>query len=118
MPPSEVNQKYPSAGSILKKVGPNPTLGAVKTPPFYAVRIQPADIGAAKGLRGDGQARLLRGDGSVIPGLYAAGNDLHSIMGGTYPGPGITIGPGLVFGTLAGRGAAARAKAKGQTIAA
>ncbi|MEZ5448830.1 MAG: FAD-binding protein [Thiolinea sp.] len=52
----------------------------------------------------------MRADGSVIDGLYACGNDMHSIMGGRYPGPGITIGPGIVFGFLAARHASARAQ--------
>ena len=30
-------------------------------------------------------------------GLFACGNDMASIMRGTYPGPGITLGPALVF---------------------
>lgn len=93
---------------------PNPTLGAIKTAPFYAVKLHPADIGSAKGLQGDTLARLLRADGSVIEGLYACGNDLNSIMGGTYPGPGITIGPGIVFGYIAAQHASQRAKAHPQ----
>ncbi|MGB0662011.1 MAG: FAD-binding protein [Mangrovicoccus sp.] len=97
----------------------NPTLGPVSTPPYYAIKLQPADIGTAKGFAADCSARLLRADGSVIEGLYAVGNDLHSIMGGTYPGPGITLGPGIVFGSLAGRHASARAtQKKGQSVAA
>lgn len=90
--------------------GRNPTLGPLTTGPFYAVTLWPGDIGSATGLVADTDARLLREDGSVIPGIYAAGNDLQSIMGGVYPGPGITIGPGIVFGAIAGRHAAARAK--------
>lgn len=90
-------------------VSPNPTLGPVAAPPFYAVKLQPADIGTAKGYATTPSTELVRADGSVISGLYAVGNDLHSIMGGTYPGPGITLGPGLVFGAIAGRHAAARA---------
>ena len=39
----------------------------------------------------------------MIAGLYAVGNDMNSIMGGVYPAPGITIGPGLVFAYLATR---------------
>ncbi|MEN9889764.1 MAG: hypothetical protein RLY78_59, partial [Pseudomonadota bacterium] len=42
-----------------------------------------------------------------LPGLWAVGNDAASIMGGIYTGPGITLGPGIVFGTLAGRAARA-----------
>lgn len=80
---------------------PNPTLGELKTAPFYAVQLQPADIGAAQGLVGNEQGQLLDNNGLPIPRLYACGNDLNSIMGGTYPGPGITIGPAIVFAYMA-----------------
>ena len=53
------------------------------------------------GLVTDERARVLREDGSVIPGLYAAGNVSSAVMGNTYPGPGGTIGPAIVFGYLA-----------------
>jgi succinate dehydrogenase/fumarate reductase flavoprotein subunit len=82
---------------------PNPTLGPIASAPFYAVRLYPSDIGAATGLLTDANAQLIDTDGQPIPGLYACGNDMHSIMGGVYPGPGITIGPGMVFGYLAAR---------------
>ncbi len=45
--------------------------------------------------------RALRDDGSVIEGLYAAGNVSSPVMGHTYPGPGGTIGPAMTFGYLA-----------------
>jgi len=83
--------------------GPNPTLGALGTAPYYAVKLWPGDIGSAMGLAGDENGQLLRRDGSAIAGLYACGNDLQSIMGGVYPGPGITLGPAIVFGALAAR---------------
>jgi succinate dehydrogenase/fumarate reductase flavoprotein subunit len=76
---------------------PNPTLGPIATPPFYAVRLYPGDIGAANGLVTGTEAQVLDGDNRPIAGLYACGNDMQSIMGGTYPGPGITLGPGLTF---------------------
>jgi succinate dehydrogenase/fumarate reductase flavoprotein subunit len=78
--------------------GPNATLGALGTPPFYAVRLYPCDIGSAQGFVTDADARVLREDGSPIENLYAIGNDMQSVMGGVYPAPGITIGPGIVFG--------------------
>ncbi|WP_172327275.1 FAD-dependent oxidoreductase [Mangrovicoccus sp. HB161399] len=110
---------YQQHNGDAKLLPANPTLGKVETPPFYAVKLVPCDIGTAKGFRADTSARLLRADGTAIGGLYAAGNDLHSIMGGTYPGPGITLGPGIVFGSIAGRHAAARAQeTKGQDVAA
>ena len=80
---------------------PHPCLAPLARPPFYAVRIHTGDLGSTKGLVTDGQARVLRGDGSVIPGLYAVGSDMNSMMGGTYPGAGITLGPGLTFGYVA-----------------
>ncbi|GEO84817.1 MULTISPECIES: FAD-dependent oxidoreductase [Alphaproteobacteria] len=98
--------------------GPNPTLGALETAPYYAVRLLPGDIGSAVGLVADENARLLRRDSSVIGGLYACGNDLQSIMGGVYPGPGITIGPAIVFGAIAARHAARRASSAAREQAA
>jgi succinate dehydrogenase/fumarate reductase flavoprotein subunit len=82
---------------------PNPCVAPIEQPPFYALRIHPADLGTAIGLQTDSHARVLRKDGSVIPGLYACGNDMGSIMNGNYPGPGITLGPALTFGYIAGR---------------
>jgi 3-oxosteroid 1-dehydrogenase len=51
----------------------------------------------------DGDGRAMREDGSVIAGLYAAGNNSAAVMGRTYPGPGSTIGPAVVFGLRAAR---------------
>jgi len=86
--------------------GPNPTLGSLETPPFYAVRLYPCDIGSAQGFVTDAEARVLREDGTPVENLYAIGSDMQSIMGGVYPGPGITLGPGIVFGYLAAKHAA------------
>lgn len=91
--------------------GKNKTIGTIKEAPFHAVRLYPGDIGAATGFLTDTHARALDKEGQPIPGLYACGNDMHSIMGGTYPGPGITLGPGLTFAYLAARHAVARSKA-------
>lgn len=80
---------------------PNSSLGPLDKAPFYAVKIVPGDLGTKGGLRTDAHARVLREDGSVIPGLYAAGNTSSAVMGHTYAGPGATIGPAMVFGYLA-----------------
>jgi len=82
-------------------VKPNPSLHTIDQGPFYAVRIVPGDLGTKGGLVTDERARVLRPDGSVIPGLYAAGNVSSAVMGNTYAGPGATIGPALTFGYLA-----------------
>jgi succinate dehydrogenase/fumarate reductase flavoprotein subunit len=81
--------------------GPNPNLGEMSEGPYYAVKLYPGDIGAAQGLQTNEHAQVLNAHGHVIAGLYAVGNDMNSIMGGVYPAPGITIGPGLVFAYLA-----------------
>ena len=83
------------------RVNPNPSLHAIDQAPFYAVKIVPGDLGTKGGLVTDEKARVLRADGSVIHGLYAAGNVSSAVMGHTYAGPGATIGPALTFGYLA-----------------
>lgn len=88
-------------------VHPNPNLGPIENGPFTAVKLVPGDLGTKGGVVTDADARALREDGSVIEGLYAAGNASASVMGHTYPGPGSTIGPATVFGLRAGRHAAA-----------
>ncbi len=80
---------------------PNPCLGPIDQAPFYAVKIVPGDLGTKGGLVTDDRARALRPDGSVIDGLYAAGNASAAVMGHTYAGAGSTIGPAMVFGYLA-----------------
>jgi 3-oxosteroid 1-dehydrogenase len=85
------------------------TLGPLDTPPFYAVQVRVGALGTKGGPRTDGDARVLDVDGAVLPGLYAAGNAMASVMGMTYGGHGGTLGPALVFGYRAGRDAAARA---------
>jgi len=102
---------YQRANGDATWPGPNPSLGPIARAPFYAIRLYPGDIGASTGFKTDGEARALDAKGQVIPGLYAAGNDMHSAMGGTYPAPGITIGPGLVFAYLAAHSAVMRARA-------
>lgn len=87
---------------------PNPCLKVIEHGPFYAVRIYPGTIGTAAGIRTDGNAQVLREDGSKIAGLYACGNDMASVMRGHYPGPGITLGPAIVFGWRAGMHIAGR----------
>lgn len=82
---------------------PNPCLGAITTPPFYAVEVAPADLGTSLGLVANEHAQLLDAAGGPLPGLYACGNDMNSIVGGTYPAPGVTLGPAMTFGYLAAR---------------
>ena len=88
--------------------GPNPCVGSIGTAPYYAMAVYPSTLGSSVGLKADADGRVLSPSGMPIPGLYACGNDMASIMRGHYPGPGITLGPGMVF---AYRAAMAIAKA-------
>ncbi|MDA9444175.1 3-oxosteroid 1-dehydrogenase [Bradyrhizobium sp. CCBAU 51745] len=83
--------------------GPNPCVAPIENGPFYAIKMVTGDLGTYAGIVTDENARALDAEGRVIPGLYAAGNDMASIMGGNYPGAGITLGPALTFGYIAGR---------------
>lgn len=82
---------------------PNPCLAPIETGPFYAVRLYVGDLGTFAGLRTNENAQVVDEGGRPIPGLYSAGNDAASIMGGNYPGGGITLGPAITFGYIAAR---------------
>jgi predicted oxidoreductase len=88
------------------EVQPNPCLAPIEQAPFYAVRVIPGSFGTFAGLKTDGEARVLDAGGVPIPGLYAAGTDMASTMGGHYPAGGINLGPALTFGFIAGHHAA------------
>ncbi|EXJ92430.1 hypothetical protein A1O3_00981 [Capronia epimyces CBS 606.96] len=77
---------------------PNPTLGLCKSPPFYALPIYPGNVSTVYGLTTDENAQCLDKEGVPVPGLYAVGLDQNSVMRGTYPGGGSSIGPALTFG--------------------
>jgi len=87
-------------------VKPNPNLGPLEKGPFTAVKVVPGDLGTKGGLLTDENGQVLTEAGAPIAGLYAAGNTTASVMGRTYPGPGSTIAPAMVFGYLAARHAA------------
>jgi succinate dehydrogenase/fumarate reductase flavoprotein subunit len=96
---------------------PNPCVAPIERGPFYAVKLVMGDLGTFDGITTSVVGEVLRRDGSPISGLYAVGNDRASIMGGNYPGAGITHGPNMTFGYVtanhiadlaAGTGAAER----------
>ncbi|MEY4732591.1 MAG: hypothetical protein RLZZ464_657 [Pseudomonadota bacterium] len=76
---------------------PNPCVAPVEKGPFYAVKLLMGDLGSFDGIQTTVVGEVKKSDGSVIPGLYAVGNDRASIMGGNYPAAGITHGPNMVF---------------------
>ena len=85
---------------------PNPCLAPIAGRPLVAMAVWPADLASSAGLAATADGQVLGTDGAPIPGLYACGNDMASIMAGTYPGPGTTLGPAMVFGYRAAMHAA------------
>ena len=81
---------------------PNPCVAPVKQGPFYAVKVLMGDLGTFDGLRTSVVGEVLHSNGTPIVGLYATGNDRASVMGGNYPGAGITHGPNMTFGYVTG----------------
>jgi succinate dehydrogenase/fumarate reductase flavoprotein subunit len=90
---------------------PNPCLGPLETGPFYAVRVVPGDLGTYHGLQTNADTQVLDASGHAVAGLYAVGNDATSVFGGSYPGAGATLGPGMTFGFICARHIAEQDKA-------
>lgn len=88
-----------------------PCNAPIERPPFYAVAIRPTDLGTAAGLATDADGRVAAAGAAPVSGLFACGNDMRSIMNGSYPGPGITLGPAIVFGYLVGLAAVSESPA-------
>ncbi|MEV4351108.1 FAD-dependent tricarballylate dehydrogenase TcuA [Actinoplanes sp. NPDC049596] len=70
----------------------------IRTPPFYAFPVTCGITFTFGGLRADTSGRVLRPDGSAIPGLFVCGEMLGGLFSGNYPG-----GSGLTAGTVFGR---------------
>jgi 3-oxosteroid 1-dehydrogenase len=80
--------------------GPNPSLGSIEKPPFYAVELYPAAMSSA-GLRTDAHARVRDWRGNTISGLYAVGNAAaHTEYGVGYQA-GHSLASAMTFGFLA-----------------
>jgi succinate dehydrogenase/fumarate reductase flavoprotein subunit len=82
---------------------PNPCLGPVEKPPFYAIKIYPGDGSTTVGLKIDAECRVIGPDGAPVAGLYAAGLDANSIWRGKSPAHGCNVGPAMVTGYIAGK---------------
>ncbi len=78
---------------------------SLETPPFYAVKVKPAIHHTMGGLSVDTQTQVLKGDGTPIPGLYAAGEVTGGLHGANRLG-GNGVADIVVNGRLAGKAAA------------
>ncbi|WP_234267403.1 FAD-dependent oxidoreductase [Hydrogenophaga sp. NFH-34] len=100
------NRIQGDAAFAAERGWPNPCMGPVERGPFYAVRIVAGSLGTFAGLQVNASAQVLDATGQPIPGLYAGGNDMDSMMAGHYPAGGITLGPAMTFGWIAAHHAA------------
>ncbi|MDE1180543.1 FAD-dependent oxidoreductase [Paraburkholderia sp.] len=82
---------------------PNPCVAPIGDGPYYALKVVMGDLGTFDGIQTKITGEVLDQAGAAIPGLYAVGNDRASVMGGNYPGAGITLGPIMTFGYILGR---------------
>jgi 3-oxosteroid 1-dehydrogenase len=102
---------------------PNPCLGELSEPPFYAVEVIAGALGTKGGLRIDARGQVLSAAAPFAPiaGLYAAGNCSSGAAPVSYPGAGSTIGAAMTFGYIIGRelarGGAASAQAAQTAVA-
>jgi Succinate dehydrogenase/fumarate reductase, flavoprotein subunit len=102
-----IDEEFQRGGNVFDRyygdssVKPNPCLAPIKKGPFYAMKINPGDIGTKGGLLTNDFAQVVRSSGDPIEGLYAIGNTSASVMGTSYPGAGATLGPAMTFGYIA-----------------
>ena len=85
---------------------PNPNMGTLEKPPFYALKLYCGTLGTKGGPMTNEKAQVLHVSGKPIPGLYAVGNVAAGVSGPSYWGGGATIGISMVFGYIAGCDAA------------
>ena len=76
--------------------------------PYYAIKVQPGIHHTMGGIRIDSDAQVIDTDGSVIPGLFAAGEVTGGVHGNNRLG-GNAVADFVIFGRIAGASAAAYA---------
>ncbi|MBI1775161.1 MAG: FAD-dependent oxidoreductase [Proteobacteria bacterium] len=82
---------------------PNPTLGPIEQRPFVALSFNRSTVGTKGGARTNERGQVLRPDGSVVAGLFAAGNVMANPIGTRAVGAGTTIGPCMTWGYICGQ---------------
>ena len=102
-----IDEEFARGGNVFdryygdRQVKPNPCLAPINKGPYYAMKINPGDIGTKGGLLTNDVGQVVRPSGEAIAGLYAIGNASSSVMGISYPGAGSTLGPAMTFGYIA-----------------
>ena len=89
-----------SLWEMKKFGGPASQLKPIERPPFVAISFNRSILGTKGGVRTNAKGQALRQDGSVIPGLYAAGLTMANPIGTRALGAGTTLGPNLTWGFI------------------
>ncbi|MGE8051388.1 FAD-binding protein [Pseudomonas monteilii] len=89
-----------SAWEKFKGGDPSGCLGTISDGPFIAFPFNRSILGAKGGARTNEKGQVVRVDGGVIPGLYAAGLSMANPIGTLAVAPGTTIGPNLTWGYI------------------
>ncbi len=101
-------EEYNAAISVGSDQFGRTQFGKPIRPPYYGIRVTSALVQTLGGLRIDARARVLRNDGTMIPGLYAGGGTAVGFSGvqseGYLAGTGLLAAFGL--GWIAGHDAA------------
>ena len=118
LPVAGVDPDFERHVTLIAK-GADPHLRPIGTSPFYAARIVPGELVVTHyGLRIDPDACVLDTAGEVIPGLFAAGEAGGGVLGPRYVGGGNAISNSIIFGRIAGTGAAEQARRRSDVISA
>jgi 3-oxosteroid 1-dehydrogenase len=86
----------------FKAGGANAAMAPIEHAPFFAMPLNRSILGTKGGARTNAKGQVLRADGTVIAGLYAAGLAMANPIGTRAVGPGTTIGPNLTWGFICG----------------
>ncbi|WP_348639350.1 FAD-binding protein [Mesorhizobium sp. M2A.F.Ca.ET.043.05.1.1] len=76
-------------------------LKPIDKPPYIGMTMNRSVLGTKGGARTNERAQVLRPDGSIIPGLYAAGLAMANPIGTRAVGAGTTLGPNMTWGFIA-----------------
>ena len=80
---------------------------------YYAVKARPMSLGAIGGVLVNSNLQVIKEDGTVITGLFAAGNDVAEFYNNSYPLiEGVSLGSAFNGGRMIGEQAAALCQAE------
>lgn len=96
------------AAGVDEEFGRTSFANPLDTAPYYAIKVTAGIHHTMGGLTINPQTQVLAGDGTVIDGLYAAGEVTGGVHGGNRLG-GTAVADFVVFGRIAGEQAAAYA---------